>query len=210
MSAKRLHFILLGVVSLLFVGLIVGAYGMNSLLGQRANKLTGLKAKNLALEQEKVGLAKAKQGIEKYSDLEKITKEIVPEDKSQAEAVREIVKIASANNISLASITFPASTLGGQAGSSVPSTSGPSSPSSSKKSLSQLQQVKNIPGVYQLQIVVTGDTNKPVQYNKFIAFLSALENNRRTAQVSTITITPDPNNKNNLTFNLTLNEYIKP
>lgn len=210
MSAKRLHFILLGVVSLLFVGLIAGAYGMNSLLGQRANKLTSLKAKNLALEQEKVGLAKAKQGIEKYSDLEKITKEIVPEDKSQAEAVREIVKIASANNISLASITFPASTLGGQAGSSVPSTTGPSSPSSSKKSLSQLQQVKNIPGVYQLQIVVTGDTNKPVQYNKFIAFLSALENNRRTAQVSTITITPDPNNKNNLTFNLTLNEYIKP
>lgn len=216
MSSKRLHFILLGVISLLFIALVGGAYGANSLLTKRANELVSLKAKSQALDQQKVGLAKAKKDIEAYSDLEKITKAIVPEDKSQAEAVGEIVKIANANSVSLASINFPASTLGNgvvksTTGTTTAAPAPAATPAGNKtKSLSQLLAVKNIPGVYQLQITVNGDTNKPVPYNKFIAFLDDLEHNRRTAQVSSITIQPDPNNPNNLTFSLTLNEYIKP
>jgi hypothetical protein len=213
MNSKRLHFILIGVLILLFGGLVGGAYGTNSLLVKQSTSLTALKAKSQALDQQKIGLIKAKKDIAKYSELEMIAKAIVPEDKSQAEAVREIVKIADANNISLASITFPASSLGsGPAGTASASTATVvvPSPVSSKKSLSQLLAVKNIPGVYQLQIVVNGDTNKPVPYDKFIAFLDDLEHNRRTAQVSSITLQPDQNNRNNLTFNLTLNEYIKP
>jgi hypothetical protein len=181
------------------------------MLSKRANSLTAQKAKSKALEQQAEGLAKAKQDIEKYTDLEKITRSIVPEDKSQAEAVGEIVKIAGQNGVSIASITFPASTLGAGPVSTTPSaTPAPSPADSSKKSLSQLQAVKNIPGVYQLQIVVNSDTNKPVLYDKFITFLSALENNRRTAQVSSITIQPQPTNPKFLTFTLTLNGYIKP
>jgi hypothetical protein len=41
-------------------------------------------------------------------------------------------------------------------------------------------------------------------------FLKGLENNRRTALVSDITITPDSKNSSNVSFNLTLDEYIKP
>lgn len=195
----------------MLAALVVGAYGVNNLLAKKADHLTDLKARSKALEEQKFALVKAKADIEKYSELEKITKAIVPEDKSQAEAVREIVKIASENGVSIASITFPASTLGaGPVAQAPAATPSPSAGGASKKSLSQLQAVKNIPGVYQLEIVVNGDTNRPVPYDKFINFLEALENNRRTAQVSTITLQPDPNNRNNLTFNLTLNGYIKP
>jgi len=211
MSAKRLHFILIGLIGLLFIGFVASAFGINSLLSKRANSLTALKAKNLALEQQKLGLIKAKADIEKYAELETITKSIVPEDKSQADAVREIVKIAGENEISLSSITFPASTLGaGPVSASGVASPSPSAASANKKSLSQLQAVKDIPGIYQLQIVVTSDTNKPVPYSKFISFLKALENNRRTALVSNISIQPDPLNPKNLTFTLTLNGYIKP
>jgi len=211
MSSKRLHFILIGMISLMCLALIGGAYSINSMLSKRANSLTAQKAKSKALVEQAIGLAKAKQDIEKYTDLEKITRSIVPEDKSQAEAVGEIIKIAGQNGVSIASITFPASTLGAGPVSTSPSaTPAPSPADSNKKSLSQLQAVKNIPGVYQLQIVVNSDTNKPVLYDKFITFLSALENNRRTAQVSSITIQPQPTNPKFLTFTLTLNGYIKP
>ncbi len=211
MSAKRFHFVLIGVMCFMIVALVGGAYGINSLLSKRANSLTALKAKSKALEQQAIGLTKVKKDIEKYAELEKITKSIVPEDKSQAEAVGEIVKIAEQNGISIASITFPASTLGaGPVSTTQTTTPAPTPADANKKSLSQLQAVKNIPGVYQLQITVNSDTNKPVLYDKFIAFLSALENNRRTAQVSSITIQPQSANAKYLSFTLTLNGYIKP
>src|SRR5438105_3846240 len=112
MNSKRLHMILVASIILLLVGLVAGAYGVNSLLTKRADKLTNLKAKSQALAQEQVSLNQAKKDIKKYADLEKIAGAIVPEDKNQADAVREIVNIAAANNVNLAAINFPASTLG--------------------------------------------------------------------------------------------------
>lgn len=215
MTSKRLHTVFVIVLGLLFVGLLAGTYGVNKLLTAEADKLVSLKAKNQALDQEHIGLVKAKKDIKKYAELEKITRIIVPEDKSQAEAVREIVNIAAANGVSLGSISFPASTLGnnlpGAAAAGATATQpAPATPAPATKSLSQLVPVKNITGVYQLSINVDSDSNRPVAYSKFISFLAALERNRRTAQVSSITLQPDINNKNLLTFNLTLNGYIRP
>jgi len=214
MTSKRLHTIFVISLSLLLLGLLAGAYEINSLLTVKAAKLTGLKAKSQALAQEQISLNNAKKDIKKYAELEKITRAVVPEDKNQAEAVREIVKIADDNDIILGAINFPASTLGAGVTSptgSAPATATPSPAASAKTAgLSQLQPVKNIPGVYLLLITVSSDANHPVQYSKFTSFLSALEHNRRTAQVSSITLQPDAKNRNLLNFNLILNEYIKP
>lgn len=215
-SSKRLYLALIAVIALLIAGLIAGAYGANSLLTSQSARLDNLKANSLALDQEQLSLAGAKKQVKTYADLQKIAEAVVPEDKDQAEAVREIVNIAASNNINLAAINFPASTLGntGPAGSGAtstpPASASSSSGSSSKGKLSQLLPVKNIPGVYNLQITVQGDPNRPVQYSSFINFLSALEHNRRTAQISTITLQPSTTNPNLLNFTLTLNEYIKP
>jgi len=207
MTSKRLRLIMLGIVGLLFIGLIAGTYEADKLLQSEASKLTTLKAKTQALASEQQGLIKAKKDIKTYADLETIAKSVVPQDKDQAEAVREIVNIAAANSVSLATISFSASSLGSTAQGTVSTTT---ASDKSTTSLSQLIPVKNIPGVYQLQISVVGDPNKSVAYDKFIAFLSALEHNRRTAQVSTISIQPNLANRNLLTFSLNLNEYIKP
>lgn len=218
MTSKRLHLLLLTAIFLLFLGLVGGAYGINGLLVTQSNKLVSLKATSLALQKQQTDLKKAKKDIITYTDLQQITRSIVPEDKNQAEAVREIVNLAGANHINLTSITFPASTLGNAPVASTAPASATAAPSSATKnsaqskqnSLSQLQVVKDIPGIYLLPITVQSDTDQPVPYGKFIAFLNALEHNRRTAQVSNISIAPDPNDHTQLTFTLTLNEYIKP
>lgn len=211
MNSKRFHLVLIGIIGLLFVGLIAGAYGINQLMAARATKLSVLKAKDIALGEEQQSIIQAQKDIKTYANLQKTAQAIVPEDKDQAEAVREIVNIAASNKISLASINFPASTLG----AGLPATPGaaatpkPAAGANTKAALSQLTPVKNIPGVYQLPITVTGDSNNPVSYNQLINFLQALEHNRRTSQVSTINIQPNANSTY-LNFVLTINEYIKP
>ncbi len=199
---------------MLCVGLLVATVNINKLLTTRATNLTQLKAKNAALEREQATLKKTAKDMETYADLQKITRSIVPEDKSQAQAVREIVNIANQYDIKLAAITFPASTLGsapvGTGASAAASTAAAIPVTSQTGKLSQLTPVKNIPGVYQLPITVQSDPTAPVRYDKFVSFLSALERNRRTAQVSTITLEPSKDNRNFLSFTLTLNNYIKP
>ncbi|HSW85361.1 MAG TPA: hypothetical protein VLF79_01960 [Candidatus Saccharimonadales bacterium] len=221
MSSKRLYFVQLGLIGLLFIGLLGGAYTANKLLTGRATVLTDSKAKKQALNQQQQTLLKDKKDIKKYTSLEKIAKEVVPQDKDQAEAVQEIVNIASKNGISLKSITFPQSTLGtdtpGSSGSgSTSSSSGssssaaaPSKASSAKASaLSQLVPVKGLSGVYQLNIAINSDPDQFIRYSQLISFLSDLEHDRRTAQVESLNLTPQGPNK--LTFVISLNEYIKP
>jgi hypothetical protein len=77
-------------------------------------------------------------------------------------------------------------------------------------SLSQLEKIATIPGVYGLQIVVQSDGQNLVSYDNFIRFLQALEQNRRTAQVNNISVTPNSTNPSQISFSLTLQEYIKP
>jgi hypothetical protein len=217
MSAKRVYLGLVGLTICLLLGLVGSAYGINNMLTARATTLTALKAKNAALDQEQLSLANARKEIQKYAELQKITQAVVPEDKDQAEAVRQIVNIAAANGISLASINFPASSLG-SAGTGASNTGsgtgavnvGPVKTSANAGNLSQLQPVKNIPGVYVLQLTVQSDASKPVPYSSFIKFLNALEHNRRTAQISSITLQPVANNPDLLSFTLIINEYIKP
>lgn len=216
MTSKTIHTFLVACLVLTLVALFGGTFAINKMLSQKSGTLVNHKAQSQALEQEQEGLRAAKKDIAKYAELEKIAKAIVPEDKNEAEAVRQIVKIAGENNIKLGSITFPASTLGGSgtapnATGSSSSSSGSSTTGNSKSTtLSQLQPVKSIPGVYQLPITISNDSKQPVQYTKFISFLDGLEHNRRTSQVSSIVLEPDNKNRNLLNFTITINQYIKP
>ena len=218
MSSKRLHTALIIALVLLFMGLVGGAYQVNKLLISESDNLVVLKAKSQALDQEQVTLNKAKDDIKRYDNLNQIAQAVVPQDKNQAEAVRQIVNIAAKNGVTLAAINFPASTLGNLPNGAAPATA--SSPatqtaassvaSAKTANLSQLTPLKNIPGVYQLPITINNDMNHPVRYANFINFLNDLEHNRRTSQVQTITIQPAATDRGSIIFNITLNEYIKP
>jgi hypothetical protein len=192
---------MIGIIVLLIAGLIFGAYGADQLLQSQSKQLVNNRLQTSVLAQEQMELIQAKQDVKKYQNLATITQNIVPQDKDQAETVLQIVNLANKNGVALASITFPSSSLGLQTGQSA---------SNSTINLSQLTPVQGIPGVYDLQLVVQSDTTNPVPYSNFISFLSALENNRRTALISAVSIQPNAQDRNTLTFSLTLDEYVKP
>ena len=214
MNSKKLYYILIGVLVLLGAGLLFSAREANSLLAQQSHKLVGLKATDQATAQQKTQLAQDKKDIAAYADLNTIAKSVVPQDKDQAQAVRQIVDLASASGIpKLSSITFPPSTLGTATATSTTSTtsSSASTTASSPKGITQVKPVKDIPGVYDLEITITQATGKDeVPYSNFIGFLTKLEQNRRTAEVSTITVQPDPKDANLVSFTLVIDEFIKP
>lgn len=201
MTSKKLYYIQLAALCLAIVGLFATVYVSNNLLQSQAKKLAAAKANDEALNTQQIELARNKSDIQKYSELGKIAAAVVPRDKDQTQAVREIVSIASQSGIrQLSSVTFPTSTLGtvGAGASKAPN------------GLTQVTPVKGISGVYNLELTVAVDSASQVPYNTFITFLDKLEKNRRTAQVNSVTVTPDAKNPNMVSFTLIINEYIKP
>ena len=198
MNSKKLYFGLIGLLVLLGIGMLVSAREANVLLENKSKTLASLKASALDTDAQRTQVAQDKKDIAIYADLNNIAKSVVPQDKDQAEAVREIVNLASKSGIpQISSIAFPASTLGG----TITKTSG---------GLTQVTPVKGIPGVYDLQITVTQASTSEVPYNNFIAFLTRLEQNRRTAEVSSINVQPDQKTPNMIAFTLVIDEFIKP
>lgn len=209
MNTKTVSYIMTGVLGLLVLAIIGGAYMATSVLNKRAVALNELKLKSQVLEEEQTSLIKAKQDVKKYSSLEKIAKTIVPQDKDQAETIREIVKLAADSGITPTSITFPTSNLGATTTApKTPSAAGVKTPAAT--SLTQVTPVVGNPGLYVLPITITQDANSAVPYSQFISFLDRLEQNRRTAQVSSIVLQPSNTNRNMLSFTLTVDKYIKP
>ena len=199
MKTKQLYQLLLAGLVIMGFGFIAVGYGAEKVLESQSTQLAKLKAQSMSLEDQRSTLTKNKKDIAKYSELNTIAKTIVPQDKDQAEAVREIVKLASDSGISkLSSVTFPASTLGTV------------TPGQKGAALTQVKPVVGITGVYDLQIVIAQDNNNTIPYSQFITFLQNLEQNRRTAQVSNISVQPDTVNPKLVSFSLTIDEFIKP
>lgn len=215
MNSKRMFYILLGGFCL-SIGLVIAGIVLGDMyLHKQSAKLVDLKLQNKVIEEQQSSLNQAKKDVEKYAELDKIAKQIIPQDKDQAKATLEILNIAQATGIKLASISYPASTLG-QAPLKAPGTSDSSSSSSAKApaattpSITQVKPVDGMQNVYQYDITVVSDTDSPVSYSKLTNFLQRLEQNRRTAQVTQLSIQPDSQNRNALNFTLTLTLYIKP
>lgn len=195
MNSRKFFYVL--IVLLLVVaggGVAALVYG-KKMLDTQNTKLTELKVEASTLEDVQRSLITAKKDIENYADIEQISKTVVPQEKDQARTVREIVKLAEESNIEIASISFPTSSLGTKATGTSTNT--------------QTQKVDGINNVERLEITVSSNNSEPVLYSDFIGFLQKLEQNRRTSQVSNINIQPVADNRNQLTFSLVLNVYIK-
>lgn len=221
MNSKRLFFVLIGLVALLGIGGIASVYFGNDQLKRKSQQLRQLKIESGSLEEQQKALIQAKKDIDRYSELEKIAKSIVPQEKDQARTIREIVKLAADHGIRIGSITFPASTLG-QAAAAKPATPAPADPgngaagspatpaATAAPTTTQVKAVEGIAGVYQMEVNVQADSASPVTYQQLLDFLKSLEQSRRTSQVSNLTVTPDQKKRNMVTFSLVINVHIKP
>ena len=205
-SPRRMYFIMVGAnIGLILITVGVVVLG-DRILKKQSDTILSQRIDAAILEKEQVALKQAKQDLESYSELQQIAKQIVPQEKDQALTTRQIISLADKAGVSVASIGFPSSSLG----SGAKKTEGDTSTQSTSSAISQAKPVSGINGLLALDIVVTSDNTKPSSYNQLINFLASLENNRRTAQVSQISIQPDSSNPANLNFNLTLTVYIKP
>lgn len=206
MTPKRFYYVMVAVSVLIFLALIGSVFAGNYLLKQQSEKLKQAKAESQAIDSQKVSLAQAKNDLEQYAELNDVAKSIVPQDKDQAKTVREINNIASQSDIKLSQISFQSSTLGQAA----PKTATPTSPSTAPKlpPITQVQPVPGINGVFSLEITIASSED-PIPYYKFLEFLERLENNRRTAHVTSISISPVAAGAD-VTFSLKLNAYLKP
>lgn len=210
MSSKKVFFIMLGSLGLLAVLILACVVLGNNLLHKQSDKLLSLKLDNQVIEAQQTALVQANKDLQKYAELKSIAKQVVPQDKDQARATREIVSIAEQSGIQISSITFPASTLGQAAPKPTTSDDSSGTPKPVTSPVTQVKPVDGIKGLYQLDITIVSDTTKPATYAKLVNFLSRLEQNRRTAQVSQISIQPDSLNRSGLNFTLTITVYIKP
>lgn len=205
MTSKRFFFVMLGAVGILVLLFGGGVYLSNKLLKSESNKLVELKLKDEVLDRRQEDLNRAKRDIDQYSELEAISKSIVPQDKDQAETIVEITNLAKQAGIQLGSIEFPQSQLGQITKNAKGKAAQPSD--SSKTQLTELPDMK---GVYVMNITVTSKSTSPVRYKQIIEYLKLLENNRRTAQVTNISITPDADDRNLFEFSITLDTYVRP
>ncbi len=222
MNSQRFRLVLLGILGLccaMFIFLCV--VGLST-LREQSNKVVDLKLKNQTANAQLTNLGISKKEVEKYSYFKTVASTVIPNDKDQAEAVLEIFQLASQSGISLQSITFPSSNLGVKSAPSNPSTaSGGSSATATspntQKIISQSTPVIGIPGLYSVQLTIAPDSgpqvpeDQQVTYPKMLDFLSRIENNRRTAQITQVNIQPTGNpGSGQINFTLTVNIFIKP
>jgi len=191
-------FILLCVACGLLVAAAFGlTYGANKLFARQGQTLEDAKINYEVAQNREDALQRAEANIAKYEQLNIIAQGVLPQEKDQALTVREIVAIARQHGVSLGSVTFPDSKLG------VPTKS-----KANAATESQLAPVKGISGLYVMEIKVA--SSGVTRYDNFLRFINALQSNRRTANITSISATPSEVNRNLVSFNLSINAYIRP
>jgi hypothetical protein len=220
MSNKKAYYFIVSIVAvtLILAGTLI-YFGLER-LSEKSDEIAELKTTSMILEEQQVSLARANQEIKKFEELDAIARAVVPQDKDQARTVREIVKMGNDNKITFSNISFDNSDLGNkvkkapapqpeanEAGEESASSEEDLPPPPPPVNITQANPVDGMPGVFEMELSITSDINNPVVYSNFINFLEQLEQNRRTARVSSVTITPV---EGGLNFSLTLGVFIRP
>lgn len=201
MNPKRMNWVMMGLNLLLLLGVVGLVFMGDRMLKKQSDVIVAKKLEAAVLDREQIALSQAKQDLERYAELKEIAKQIVPQEKDQALTTRQIITLADKAGVKIGSIGFPSSSLGNSAKSATPAAG---------SGISQAKPVAGVNGLLALDIVVASDNTRPSSYDQVVNFLANLENNRRTAQVSQISIQPDGKDPSKLNFNLTLTVYIKP
>jgi hypothetical protein len=222
LDSKNFRLLLLGSLGLsVLIFVLILLLGLSA-LGKESQKMVDLKIKNQTAEAQLANLEQAKKQVESYSFFKDVAKTVIPNDKDQAAAVVEINNMADKSGIAIQSITFPASTLGLTTGSTSAAAAAPQDATSKtavSKAISQAKPVSGIAGLYSIELTITPESDsktplsKQITYDKMLDFLRRIENNRHTAQITDVNISPANaanNSSSGLTFSLSTNIFIKP
>lgn len=218
-KSKRLKYILLGTLALLVVAFVaLFVFGM-SMISKKSQKMVDLKLQNKVAQAQLDSLSLAKAEIEQFSYFKEVAKDVIPDDKDQAQAVLDIVRFARESGILIQSITFPTSNLGPGANTATPTGGSASATTASPSTaISQAKPVPDIKGLYSLELTITPESGPTlpakdkITYDKMLDFLRKIERNRRTAQITQVNVQPQTTDSSGeyVSFSLIVNIFIKP
>ncbi len=216
MSQSRMRLVLLCMLAgagLVFFIIVIGGL---SFLSAKTQELIELEQRSRTVDAQSSNLAASKKQVEQYAYFNDIAKTVLPSDKDQAQAVLDIFSLADQSGIAIASVTFPASSLGTKA-TAPASNNAATAPTASV--ISQAKLVEGIAGLYSLELTISPQTGpgvpdaKQVTYSKLLDFLGRIEHNRRTAQITQVNIQPqgsDSGPTQFINFTMTINIFMKP
>lgn len=217
LNNQRLRLVLLGLLCFAGVTLLAITLFADAVLGKKSHELVDLKLQSKVVDAQLLGLAQSKKEVAQYLYFNDIAKTVLPSDKDQAQAVLDINQFAIDSGISIASISFPASTLGSSGASATTNNSASTAPTQSV--VSQAKPVDGIPGLYGLDLTISSESSssvpdaKKATYPKLLDFLGRIERNRRTAQITQVNIQPvitELGPSPFINFTLTTKIFIKP
>lgn len=223
MNAKRFFYVLIGIIGLLVVvcaGLVVGG---NQLMAKTSQKLIEAKLNN-SLADVKIGeYLKAKTYMNQNQDVRPIVDNMIPKNKDQDTATKELYKIADSAGVAITSIQYPSSNLGLKAAASASSTATSDKTSGASTTpttpavapLSQAKAADGLPGVQGIDVelrLTATDTKSPITYDSLIKFLKLVELNRRSMQIKKVFVQPDKpgNGLVKLSPQITITIFVKP
>jgi hypothetical protein len=185
---------------------------MNNYLKKSSDTLVKAKLDSRVTEEREKYYIQAKKDLDKYKDVNATLTKVLPKDKDQAKAVAEIGRIADEAGIEIKQISFPSSTLGEKKAAATTTTT-PAANATTAPSTPTVTQTKPVEGVsgvlgIETQIQFNSTTSKKLTYPQLLSFLEKIEKNRRTMQVSSISITPKSSNQIDAAISVRI--FVKP
>lgn len=173
MTPKKMNKLLIGLISLSIALIAVGLYFANTKLTATAETTAKNKAE-LEITNAQISSYKITQSkVSSLSYVEELADTVLPAAKDESAIVAELSQFALRSRLSVAEISF-----------AEPATTTKADP----KAKSAAPKGVNV-------VPISVKLKAGAQYNNLLEFLKLVENNRRTMQVTNISITPDEENR---------------
>ena len=182
MNTKKAYYLFLGVLVLMIVALGAILYFSRTFLLSNSNRLVAAKLELYKIDETESAYKKNQSLLESNVATAEALAAIVPSEKDQARAVRELTQIAGENGLTIKAVRFPGSDL------VVKKTTGTTS-TTNTPSVSQAKPVPGLNNVLGVAVEVElnhATPNTPISTDQVLGFLNQLENNRRNIRVTSI------------------------
>ena len=192
MTTKKAHFGLLGLLVLVIVAIGLAMYFSRVFLKSNSDSLVNAKLELYKIDETEYIYRKNQAILQENQETADILASVLPQEKDQAKAVREITQIASDNGLSVKAIRFPGSDLvitnkpvaAQTQGSTTTPQATPSGPT-----ISQAKPVNGLNNVLGIAVEVeltSARSGAQISTDQVLSFLQQIENNRRNIRVTSI------------------------
>lgn len=202
-NAKKMYFILIAVLVLMGVAIMSMLYLSRDYMASSEKELVAAKLEIIKLNATEEVYTENINNLKKYGNMADILKQVVPSEKDQAKAVRELNQIMVENGFKINTIAFQSSQLNKK----TTVVKNPDPAVVAAPSVSQAKPVKGLQGVMAMDVNVqiTSHDESPVTTNQILGMLHQIENNRRNMRVSSINF-----NAGEESVSIKLKLFIKP